>query len=57
MVVRVFHPLFDFVTTVEQSGSMTGVRQKFVARFLSWRQHPSWAQKSNCMTLIVGGNG
>ena len=41
-------PRFDFVTLVEE-WVWIGVRQKFVARFMTWRQHSTWAQKSNGM--------
>ena len=48
---RVFRPKVDFVTSVEEWVSMTGVRQKLTARFMSWRQCSSWVQKSNGMNL------
>ena len=48
---RKFRPRFDFVQHVFEYETRSGIRCKFVARFMSWNQYKAFATGQNGMTL------
>ena len=48
---RTFRPRFDFVSHVKEWSTSTGVRHKYVARFMSWKQFLIWSKENNSMDL------